>query len=259
MKILLILLYLSICLIKSDTEINYVSQEEGENGLFGNRPQSNRIRLLKSFSTIKGKSLMEELIMEADNLFQKCPPKQDFLHSIKFHDDRHKNFKCSDPKPSVMMANYVNMHYLFKDLGGMFDIASVQNVFKKYINLDVPITHNQFAFGSKKCNGDSNLTQINEMTICPWHTRIEIRHNRYPYIVTHATCNCGNCLHLTLPKFDAIYKCQPLYRLSPALLRDEKCDPRGGIFEWQPILEAISVTCVCSRSDKLLIATQSDN
>jgi hypothetical protein len=250
---LLNIFLLTITCYDPDEETSYGLAEESE------VTSDEIINELDKLMRIKVKGLLGELITEADRLFQKCPPTKDFLNSIMIK--KSNNQKCSDPTPSVMMANLVKIQYILKDLSGMLDIAYVQDVFKKYINNHVPITKNSFVFGSKRCNDNlANLTQINEMTTCPWHTRIEIRENRYPHMVSHARCNCLNCMHLKVLKDDVKYRCQELYRLSPALIRDEHCDgdERVGVYEWKPILEKIAVSCVCSRSNKPLIATYNE-
>jgi hypothetical protein len=198
------------------------------------------------------KNAFEELITDARDLVQKCSPIKDFLKPIKtkFPTDFSK---CSDPTPNVMMKNLVKLNFMFKNLNGIMDIDSVQYLFKNLIIQDLPTKKNSLVLGAKRCEDEnSNSTEINEMTICPWITRIEIRENKYPYMVTHAVCSCVNCLHLNEPVDDVKYGCQLVYRLTPALIRNEKCN--GGSFEWKPILEKIAVTCVCSRSETVLLA-----
>jgi hypothetical protein len=76
-------------------------------------------------------------------------------------------------------------------------------------------------------------------------------------MMSQVKCNCQKCLHFNdeMKKVDANFACMPVYRLSTALIRDENCDSSlKGIYQWKPILEKISVSCVCTRVDKLFIS-----
>jgi hypothetical protein len=54
--------------------------------------------------------------------------------------------------------------------------------------------------------------------------------------------------------WDDTFACMSVNRLPTALICDENCDSSlNGIYQWKPILEKISVSCVCTRVDKLFI------
>ena len=238
-----------------DTSISYDRATNiNEVRSFGNTEES-----VKRIAKLKDKKLIDNLLIEAQAIFNHCSSTGDFIKpfsKVKLNSDP-KNV-CTDPAPAVMLANLVKIQYIFKDLIGLLDIKEVQGAFSKYIDTNVPETRDPLTFGSHMCETkDLNLTKINEMSICPWHATIHIRENRYPMMVSHAKCNCKQCLHLKdmTIKQDVNYKCMPVYRLSPALIRDENCDPNIGVYEWRPILEKIAVTCVCSRDNKLFLAT----
>ena len=193
----------------------------------------------------------EDLYKNTESLFQDCKTKQ----INKFKTSSKSKSACKDPLPSVMLANFVTFQYSLKAISGILDISNIQDAFKKYINNEIPHTHDPLTFGSLKCEGNKmNATNLNELSVCPWHTTVEVRENRYPMMVTHAKCNCEKCLHLNLyeTNFDEKFKCTPLYRLAPALLREDDCNSQTGVYEWKPILEKIPVLCVCSRSKKII-------
>jgi hypothetical protein len=265
MKVVLILtIFLQIsqiCLMHSikfnDTSISYENKANFAFKSFG-KIEHEMKRAVKE----KEKTLIDDLIKEAQSIFQDCKSERGFtkpLNKFKTTAIDSKSL-CQDPAPSVMLANLVKLQYIFKDLGGLLDIREVQDAFKKYINPFIPVTHQPLVFGSQACDSDDmNITQINELSICPWHANVQIRENRYPMMVSHAKCNCQHCLHLNRDaiKLDAQFKCAPVYRLTPALIRDENCDPTVGVYEWKPILEKIAVSCVCSRAHKLFLAVSS--
>jgi hypothetical protein len=258
MKSLLFTVILSIFMKinanNDEFEVSYGSSEIDES-MFEFR---SLVELVNKLENVRVKDDINKLIIEADNLIHKCTSTKDFVKPIGIQSkkDDHAKSKCFDPSPSEMMSKLVMLQFIFKDLSGVLDISSVQNVFKNYINRDISISDNPLAFGSKRCKDNySNLTHLNELTICPWHTRIQIRENRYPYMITQSKCNCQNCLHLNTPNEDAVFKCMPVYKLIPALIRDSKCDASVGVYKWKPILERIAVTCVCSRSKEVLVAT----
>lgn len=214
---------------------------------------------LKRVTRDKEKTLIDELLKEAESIFGDCKTGKEFTKPInKIKNPPDSKITCTDPSPSIMLANLVKLQYIFKDLGGLLDIREVQDAFKKYINPYVQLTNDPLVFGSRECvNNEQNMTQINELSICPWHATIQIRENRYPMMVSHAKCNCKSCLHMSkdLNRIDTTFMCTPVYRLTPALMREEHCDQSTGVYEWKPILERIAFSCVCSGSRKVLIAS----
>lgn len=191
----------------------------------------------------------EDLLKQAEYIFETCEKKP----IDKFHAEP-KNM-CRDPPPSVLLTNLVKFQYAIKEVSGILDVSNVQDAFKKYINNFIPLKDKPFIFGSLACEDSKiNLTNSIELSICPWHITMHSRDNRYPKMVTHAKCNCEKCLHLNLypNSIDGQYKCTPVYRLVPALLREKNCDAQTGFYEWKPILEKITVSCVCSRSKTII-------
>lgn len=108
--------------------------------------------------------------------------------------------------------------------------------------------------GSPQCNLDKLVIdkgrKDENIPVCPWHTVVSQRTNRYPFRRSHAHCNCENCLATTDYDFEGrrISKCIPNYTLKPCLVRIEK----NPIYEkWLFALEKVANSCICSLSIKL--------
>ena len=223
-------------------------------------------RNLRNLKKIREKNQLEVLIQESAKFFETCPLVFDLKKHLaitktkpvqQFNSVNAKHHvKCVDPSPAVMMGNLVRLQFIFKDLTGILDIPPVQALFQNYIkNEGIQDTADAITYGSPVCGHSKNFSQIHEMSICPWHTKIEIRENKYPTMIANVKCNCDDCQKLSNPNEDVVYRCQAVDRLSPALVRNEYCDQTTGVFEWVPILERINVACVCGRKDKLYYAT----
>jgi hypothetical protein len=81
----------------------------------------------------------------------------------------------------------LDMEFLLKVL---MDIKDVQRGLNEFIDSSVYEAKNVLIFDSEACDVETNLTKINELSTCPWHTRIEIRENRYPMMMSQVKCNC---------------------------------------------------------------------
>jgi hypothetical protein len=210
-----------------------------------------RMNMNNTTDTVERKMAIENYIREVKSILKSMKTKK-----IIKPTNHSSNGTCQDPMPAVKHGIFIKFQYIFKDLIGLMDIKDVQQAFNEFIDSSVYEAKNVLIFDSEACDVETNLTKINELSTCPWHTRIEMRENRYPMMMSQVKCNCQKCLHFNdeMKKVDANFACMPVYRLSTALIRDENCDSSlNGIYQWRPILEKISVSCVCTRVDKLFI------
>ena len=200
---------------------------------------------LNYIKIMREKTKFRDYIEKARNTFDSC-------HILDSYKDKKisSDAQCIDPSEEEMTINIVRLTLTFKELSGVLDLNSIQNIYKDYI-----ITRKQKIMNSPKCKLLKNVTEFNEMSICPWHTHVISRQNIYPSIISNAVCNCGNCQKINTEKEDVEYKCRPVYRLSPALIRKENCNPITGIYEWTPVLEKISVACVCANTTPKVLFT----
>ena len=63
----------------------------------------------------------------------------------------------------------------------------------------------------------------------------------------YAVCNCHECDSLNRNIRDFEFSCQPLKKLYPVLKRGS-CDSINRVYEWKPVLEYVSVACMCMRN-----------
>ena len=163
-----------------------------------------------------------------------------------------KTGECADPSETDMMINLVKLTFYFKELSGVLDLDSVQEIYQHLIIQKKPtLLKNTISYGETSCYddySDLNMTKINEMAICPWHTKVVTRKDRYPSVVLHTVCNCEKCQRVNTENEDVAYKCQPVYKLSPALIKSHKCNTDTNVYEWIPALEKIAVACVCANT-----------
>jgi hypothetical protein len=169
----------------------------------------------------------------------------------------NSNSKCVDPNEEEMMINLVRLTLTFKELSGVLDLETVREIYKKVIVSDSPDTKYLILYGDTRCIEQINSTKINEISVCPWHTTVDLRRNRYPSMVSHAVCSCDKCLGLNSNKVDKQFKCKPVYKLTPALIRDEQCNSITGVYDWKPIIEKIAVSCVCA-DERSIVTASSD-
>ena len=165
--------------------------------------------------------------------------------------------RCEDPSDDGMLTAYVKMNYLFKEMQGMLDLKPVEEIFKDLIVAPKVIKNGKMlpTFGNTECLEDMrNFSLINEAVLCPWHTQIEFRIDRYPRMITRIKCNCQSCFeshpHIVVEylKEDLRYTCQELMKLQPALVRSEKCI--NGTYEWVPVLERVATACICANKQR---------
>jgi hypothetical protein len=214
-------------------------------------PISNNTKILSDYElnyikTMKEKKKFQIYLENARKTFGTCS-------LLKSYSDKKvsNDGKCVDPNEEEMMINLVRLTLTFKELSGVLDLYSVQEIYKDLIQNKKPKINSSQKNGESNCAKPqllNNLTQINEISICPWHTHVISRHNLYPSVISNAVCNCDNCQKINIEKEDVEYKCRPVYKFSPALIRNENCNPNIGIYEWTPMLEKISVACVCANT-----------
>lgn len=93
---------------------------------------------------------------------------------------------------------------------------------------------------------ERNMTTINQQSLCPWKYVITYRQDRYPAYRTEVKCTCDTCTTwikgLLLKN---TYACMPVLKTQPVLIRSGSCNADGN-YKWTPILEEVTVACVCA-------------
>jgi hypothetical protein len=166
-----------------------------------------------------------------------CVVKQDVITR------RTEKEVCVDPNEQEIMK----LLDVFKPWQGIMSLESVSNLLEKYEDSSSIVNQKTFSLnGIKDCVNHGNLTKIFERALCPWHNHISIRNDRFPVFLANARCNCVDCNKEH--DEDTTYKCEEVLKEMPAVKRSQLCT--NGLFKWDPILENVSVACVCAR-DKL--------
>lgn len=111
---------------------------------------------------------------------------------------------------------------------------------------------------NKLCNRQNeNVTTLNQMALCPWTPFTTHNATRYPSQAIQMKCRCSECTTNREKKLfknsntnSYLYQCQPVYKPTLFLRRSSKqCNyttTGGGVHEWHPVLEPVSVACVCA-------------
>lgn len=157
--------------------------------------------------------------------------------------------KCHNPSSTEMEKQYLKFAIHFKNFEDLLNISQ----FKKYIPKNLTIvpyeafeSKNTFVYGLEE-DESSNVTN-NMMVLCSWHTAIQYRQTRYPFLQTQAICNENKCSNIARPN-DFQYSCQQFRVLRPILLKG-KC--RNGTYMWHEALEPVSVACLCRKEKEFI-------
>lgn len=169
----------------------------------------------------------------------------------KFISNGIVKLKCEDPSSSVLHNAYLRINTLFRESDALIQLPVIEEMFK---NLTVSMRDINESllphFGNDKCaDNNKNFSVDSESSLCPWHTKIEIRNDRYPYSVTRIKCNCKSCfknfplIESAYIGYDEKFHCKEQMSLKPALMRTNKCT--NGYYEWIPVLESLPTHCIC--------------
>jgi hypothetical protein len=151
---------------------------------------------------------------------------------------------CTDPDEGEKF----NTLEVFKYTTGLLGVDAIAHLFERFDDRTAPVNQTTFArIGMTDCF-DGNLTAIYERALCPWHNHVTVREDRYPFLLSNARCNCADCIEKHSE--DTRYRCEEVIRKTPGLKRSPVCVK--GKFEWKPIMENVSVACVCAK-DVLII------
>ena len=190
----------------------------------------------ENFNSIKSKS--EEALIESYILLKA----QNFTLTKKFS----TSSGCVDPNEEQKMKNYANMVFLFRKTIGILDLESAKKIYANIIYNNPPSHEIPLYFKKKTdCSVDESTLRFDDLHLCHTYQVARLRENMYPKIITETKCSCEKCLQNFDIKDDVKHTCQPTKILSPALIRGHCVK---GVYEWYPILEYISVACLCSRT-----------
>lgn len=156
------------------------------------------------------------------------------------------NDPCIDPSPDQYSNDLLEMIYMFKDTLGILDLNAVKSVYGSIIlnkTKAVEITLN--ADVKPSCNRSVSRYKLKDFILCPSYQVLKIRDNMIPNLIIETKCSCDKCLEFSNSKADIDYSCLPVKINSPALIKD-KCE--NGVFKYRPILERVSVGCICSQT-----------
>ena len=141
------------------------------------------------------------------------------------------------------------MVYLFHKTSGFLELDVLKIIYANIIHDKPSSKAKEVPLYSKKktdCSKDETVFNVHDLHLCPTYQVMIFRENMFPSIITETKCSCENCQHHQDTKDDVKHICKPIKILSPALIRGI-CTAKG-FYEWKPILEYISVSCLCSRS-----------
>lgn len=162
--------------------------------------------------------------------------------------------KCLNPLDSDLEEQLFHFKTLFKNYIPLIELPTIKLIFKQFIEPSFSLnSHNSdLHHGSSECDpAVRNITNaVNEQSVCPWHNVLHTRTHRYPFMLLQAKCNCDTCIGSVTNRNKELREnfrssCKPVYKLSPALKKTNKCST--GVFEWEPFFEYVSVGCVCNK------------
>lgn len=160
-------------------------------------------------------------------------------------------FKCFNPSSSELEKQYLKYFVKFKNLEDLINIPMIT----KHISSDLVISQfdsvsskETFVYGNQECNTEVQDIQEN-MALCPWHTTLQYRLDRYPYLQAQAVCNCHRCKHAIL-KNAFEHTCQKYTVLRPVL---KKGACINGVFKWFEALEPVSIACLCQTEKDIAV------
>jgi hypothetical protein len=126
-----------------------------------------------------------------------------------------------------------------------------------------PILFNRSqAYKERECSNTLRPNaRLQEKSICPWTKATYQRKAIFPFNVSHAVCQCKDCIGFHRPRKEGNisydreiipHACFPVQVLMPALRMTKNCI--AGFFVWEPIMEYVSIGCTCGRNFTFSIA-----
>ena len=176
--------------------------------------------------------------------------KESFMILKSINDSLYSNWSnCIDPTQEEKTKAIAKMVYLFHKTSGFLELDVLKLIYANIIH-DQPSTKAKevpiYSRIKNDCSKEESVFNVLDLQLCPTYTVMILREDMFPSIITETKCSCEKCQHHHEIKDDIKHSCQPIKILSPALIRGN-CTIKG-FYEWKPILEYISVGCLCSRS-----------
>lgn len=167
-----------------------------------------------------------------------------YSRSVAINTTRLIHQHCVNPSSTELEKQYLKLQLRLQNVEDMINIADFEKLINiKLVKLPYINASETFNYGNKECNS-SLKDRPHNMALCPWHTALHYRLNRYPHLQTQAICNCKNCPNLAAPN-DFQYSCQQFRVYKPVL---EKGNCERGVYKWREALEPVSVACLCQRT-----------
>lgn len=135
-------------------------------------------------------------------------------------------------------------HSMDKMLDGIDSYPPVQEKFAKNIinSTDLDPKQNYLIHGNTNCSINKQTPwRENEISICPHHFVEVKRHDRFPFSIKQAICNCKSCLDV---KSDFL-RCVPTFIVKPVLIRHGCL--ANGFYNWKRAFEYVPVSCSCKQ------------
>lgn len=200
---------------------------------------------------IKTKKILIMLLIYSNYLINKIDTKS-LIHKREDEDfNELENVivnKCKDPKNEELEEKLSKefKKILAKIEEGIDIYPPVQRKYNisKLSNDNSISNSNGYSYrrhGNQNCSkNEQTIWHSNEISICPYHF-VEIkRKNRFPFSFKQAVCNCKECIGVRKSK------CLPVNIAKPALERDF-CNLKTGYFEWNFVMEYVTVSCSCKQ------------
>ena len=156
-----------------------------------------------------------------------------------------KQNKCQDPS-NESLEDQLSKEFK-KILNKIEEGIDVYPPVQRKYNISKLIIDNEFSnsdfrkHGNQSCSlSEQTIWHTNEISICPHHFVEVKRKNRFPFNLKQAICNCKECIGVKKSK------CLPVNIARPALERDF-CNLDTGLFEWNFLMEYITVSCSCKQ------------
>ena len=153
---------------------------------------------------------------------------------------------CVDPTQVEKTKALTKMIFLFHKTSGFLDHDALKIIYGSIIHNKRLPKANEVPIHTRKksdCAHDESIIRLHDLHLCPTHQVLMLRENMFPRIIAETKCSCEKCVQQFEIKDVVKHTCQPKKILSPALIRG-KCVK--GIYEWNPILEYITVACLCN-------------
>lgn len=138
---------------------------------------------------------------------------------------------CKDPEEIDLQEKLFKLQ---KDYSN-FNQLEIMSRNRTYYDQDEP----------RKLTNKIDNSKCSEMntTTCPRKYQVEYRNNKYPFYIREVKCTCESCRFHNNVANKTLYKCLPVWKEEPVLIRD-KCE--SGLYFWREGYEWVNNGCVCA-------------